>query len=190
MEAMTSVDHLVGRIAGVFRKTFFRRDQSASPGELTEHLKNTVLHRLHDLSRGAWREKIDVRTLNRLTLFGAVLGRVAHAEAGISRTELTRVRQLLQSRFPRLEASLLDWVAQAVDESASAHMDRQGLLSEFNRVSDSAEREELLDAAFAVAAADNEISEPELEELRLISNYLWLDPRTFNRIRLKWTRSP
>jgi uncharacterized tellurite resistance protein B-like protein len=185
MDAMTSVDAFMARITGVFRRVFTSRNPGAPPGELTEYLKNRVLTRLDDLSGGAWREAIDARSLNRHTLMGAVLGRVAQAEGGISGAEEARIREILASRC-RLEPPLLDWTLQAVRESAEQQTDRQGLLAEFNRVSDSEERKALVDAAFAVAAADGVISSPELEELRLISNFLWLDPRECNAIRLRW----
>jgi uncharacterized tellurite resistance protein B-like protein len=187
MDAMTSVDHFIGRISGVFRRMFAARDMG-SPGQLTEYVKNTVLQRLHDVSGGDWQREIDAPTLNRYTLFGAVLGRVADVEDGISPEELTATRRILQDRFG-IEPPLLDWVTQAVEEAGSAQLDRQGLLSEFNRISDSSERKELLDAAFAVAAADGEVSRSELEELRLISNFLWLDPRDFHQIRQRWTKT-
>jgi uncharacterized tellurite resistance protein B-like protein len=188
MDAMTSVDGFMNRITGVFRRAFTRREGGGSPGELTEYLKNTVLHRLDDLSEGSWRGQFDAATLNRFTLFGAVLGRVARAEGGISPEELDRTREILSTRF-RIQPPLLDLVVQAVEESAAAHIDRQGLLSEYNRVSDSEARKELLDAAFAVAAADGTVSKGELEELRLISNFLWIDPREYNAVRLKWMRA-
>jgi uncharacterized tellurite resistance protein B-like protein len=187
MNAMTSVDRFMNKITSVFKRTFVSRERSGVPGELSEYLKNAVLQRLHDLSGGEWKSEIDARTLNRYTLFGAVLGRVADAEDGVSDEELAKVRELLKARF-LIEPPLLDWVAQAVREASAAHMDRQGLLSEFNRISDSTERKELLDAAFAVAAADGEVGKGELEELRLISNFLWIDPRAFNDIRLRWVR--
>ena len=188
MNAMTSVDRFMDRITAVFRRTFSGRDASAAPGELSEYLKNSVLHRLHDLTRGGWREEIEARALNRYTLFGAVLGRVADVEDGISEEELAKVRDILTERFD-IRPPLLDWVTQAVNEASSANMDRQGLLSEFNRISDSAERKVLLDAAFAVAAADGVVGKQELEELRLISNFLWIDPREFNEIRVRWSRA-
>jgi uncharacterized tellurite resistance protein B-like protein len=185
MDAMTTADAFMARITGVFRRVFSSRDPGDPPGELSEFLKNRVLTRLHDLSGGAWRESIDARSLNRYTLMGAVLGRVAQAEGGISEAEGRRIREILASRCG-LEPPLLDWTLQAVRESAAQQADRQGLLAEFNRVSDSGERGELLDAAFAVAAADGVVSPAELAELRLISNFLWLDPREFNAIRLRW----
>jgi tellurite resistance protein len=47
------------------------------------------------------------------------------------------------------------------------------------------QRAELLDAAFAVAGADGVFGPGELEELRLISNFLWIDPRDFHAVRLR-----
>jgi len=185
MEAMNSVDHFMGRITGVFRRVFAARAPGGSPGELTEYLKNTVLQRLDDVSQGGWRTQVEPGNLNRYTLFGAVLGRVADVEDGISDEELAKVRAILADRFG-LQPPLLDWTVQAVREASSARMDRQALLSEYNRIADMAQRKALLDAAFAVAAADGTVGKAELEELRLISNFLWIDPRDFADIRRPW----
>ncbi len=185
MDAMDSVDHFVSRIGGVFKRMFTARNPAADPGQLARYLKNTVLQRMHDVSGGAWRAEADAATLNRYTLFGAVLGRVADVEKGISEAELDSIRGLLEERFS-LHPPLLDWVVQSVKEAASARMDRQGLLSEFNRIADMEARMELLDAAFAVASADGAVSGAELDELRLLANFLWIDPRDYNRVRQRW----
>jgi uncharacterized tellurite resistance protein B-like protein len=185
MDAMTSVDGFMNRIAGIFRGAFGNRRPKSDPGELANHLKNAVLQRLDDVSAGEWRNEADVKTLNFHTLFGAVLGRVADVEGGISDAELESIRTILAGRF-ELRSPVLDWVVQSVKEASDARLDRQGLLSEFNRVSDSAQRKHLLDACFAVAASDGSIAPEEFEELRLISNFLWLDPRDFHAVRSKW----
>ena len=49
-----------------------------------------------------------------------------------------------------------------------------------------AKRHDLLDAAFSVAASDGTVASEELSELRLISNFLWIDAREFNVIRKRW----
>jgi uncharacterized tellurite resistance protein B-like protein len=185
MDAMSQVDQVLVRMSGVFRKVFGGRQPGAPPGDLALYLKNAALQRLDDISHGEWRETIDADALNHHMLFGAVLGRVAAAEAGISEDELQRIRSIMEERLG-WTPPLLDWAVQAVRESSTGQLDRQGLLSEFNRVSDAEERRELLDAAFAVAAADGVVSGTEMEELRLISNYLWLSPREFNQIRQRW----
>jgi uncharacterized tellurite resistance protein B-like protein len=189
MDAMTSMDAVLTRMSGVLRRVFGGRKPGTPPGDLAVYLKNTVLQRVDDLSGGAWRESLDPETLNRYTLFGAVLGRVAQAEGGLSAPERDRIRDLLAQRCA-LRPPLLDWTVRAVEEAAGAQLDRQALLSEFNRVAEHDERLKLLDAAFAVAAADGEVSGPELEELRLVSNYLWLTPREFHQIRSGWIRGP
>jgi len=186
MDAMSQVDQVLVRMSGVFRKVFGGRKPGAPPGDLALYLKNSALQRLDDISSGKWRETIDADALNHHMLFGAVLGRVAAAEGGISEDELQRIRAIMEDRLG-WTPPLLDWAVQAVRESSTGQLDRQALLSEFNRIADAKERQKLLDAAFAVAAADDEVSGAELEELRLISNYLWLSPREFNQIRQRWT---
>jgi uncharacterized tellurite resistance protein B-like protein len=183
MEAMSTVDGFIGRITNVFRTAFARR----SPGgdELTRFLKNAVLHHLDEISGGSWRGEIDAETLNRYTLFGAVLGRVADLDGGISGEELARIRELLSEQFA-MQPPLLDWVVQSVEEASTSGADRQGLLSEFNRISGMKERKELLKAAFAVASLSG-FSAEESRELRTISNFLWIDPRDYNEIRQHYT---
>ncbi len=182
MDAMGTVDGFLGRITGLFRSVFAGRP--GDPGQVTEYLKNSVLQRLNDLSEGGWKGEIDADTLNRYTLFGAVLGRMAHLDDGMSDEELAAIRGILESRFD-LKPPLLDWVVQSVREAATTGPDRQGLLSEFNRISDMDERRELLEAAFHVAAATGGVSDAEAVELRTISNFLWIDPRDFHAIRAR-----
>jgi uncharacterized tellurite resistance protein B-like protein len=183
MESMSTVDTFIGRIVGVFRKALPPRSPGA--GELTEYVKNVVLQRLDDFSGGAWRASVDAESLNRYTLVGAVLGKVAAAEGGVGAGELDRIRQILASTYA-LSGEPLDWTVRAVEEVASGDLDRQALLSEFNRIADMDERKQLLNAAFAVAASDGVIAAEELEELRLISNFLWIDPRDYNAVRRRW----
>jgi tellurite resistance protein len=77
-------------------------------------------------------------------------------------------------------------VVQSVEEASMSGADRQGLLSEFNRISGMKERKELLKAAFAVASLSG-FSAEESRELRTISNFLWIDPRDYNEIRQHYT---
>lgn len=188
MEAMSQVDQVLVRMSGVFRRVFGGRKPGDPPGDLALYLKNAALHRLDDISRGEWRDVIDAESLNHHMLFGAVLGEVAAVEGGISDEEVLRIRSILEDRLG-WTPPLLDWAVQSVRDASAGQLDRQGLCSEFNRVAGADERQELLDAAFAVAAADGVVSGPELEELRLISNYLWLSPREFNQIRQRWAAS-
>lgn len=185
LKSMSFADGFMSRVTGVFRRALPGKKKS---GPLTEFLKNAVLQRMHDVSDGEWQSSIAAEDLNRYTLFGAVLGKVAAAEDGISPEEIARIRSILKARFDP-EPAVLEWIVQSVEEVCHNDMDRQALLSEYNRISEAHQRKNLLDAAFAVAASDGVISQTELEELRLISNFLWLDPRAFNEVRRKWMPS-
>jgi hypothetical protein len=141
------MDAVLARMSGVFGGSSGKKP--GTPQGSRRLSQNTVLQRVDGLFSPE--------------LFGAVLGRVAHAEGGLSAPERDRIRELLAQRFA-LRPPLLDWTVQAVEEAAGAQLDRQALLSEFNRVAEHDERIKLLDAAFAVAAADGEVSGPELED--------------------------
>jgi len=123
--------------------------------------------------------------LSQHALYAAVLGKVADTHEGKSLEEMDQIKSVMHHRR-NLKPPVLDWLVTAVRESVTADMDRQHLLSDFNRNAEMTERHDLLDAAFSVAASDGEVAPEDLLELRLISNFLWIDPREFNTIRKRW----
>ena len=187
LASQSAVEGFLGRITDVFRSTFSSAGGRGA-GSLGVHLTNAVLTRLDTLSDGKWREAMAEEDLNRVCLFAAALGKVADTEDGKSTEEMDLIAGIVSRRFG-VEPPLLDWLLDAVRLAASADMDRQKLLSEYNRITDMKGRLALLDAAFSVAAADGTVGDAELSELRLMSNYLWLDPRDFHGVRARWTKS-
>ena len=184
LASQSAVDGFLGRITDVFRGVFSGGGSRGS-ASIRPYLQNLVLTRLDELSDGRWKEHIDADRLNRACLHAAALGKVADTEDGQSAEELAIIRERLAARSGA-EPPLLDWMMEAVEEVGRAEIDRQRLLSEVNRISDMDQRLDLLDDAFAVAAADGTLGPGELEELRLVSNFLWIDPRDFNGVRLRW----
>ena len=185
MATASALDGFLSRVTGVFRGVF--GSAKPGPGALTRTLSNAVVERLDHLSQGKWTDYVDPEELNRHTLYAAVLGKVADIHQGKSSEEMERIGALMHERRG-LEPPLLDWLVEAVRDAVTGDMDRQRLLAEFNREADMEDRKDLLDAAFAVAAADGHLAEAELTELRLISNYLWIDARDFNTVRAKWNK--
>lgn len=119
---------------------------------------------------------------NFVTLYGALLYRVIRADKVVRPEETARLRHLLSEGFGFSGADIEPVVAMIETETA-AGADRQHLCAEFNRITDLEQREALLEALFAVAMADGEVSPEEEEEIRLISNFLWIETQEYVRIR-------
>jgi tellurite resistance protein len=64
-------------------------------------------------------------------------------------------------------------------------VDRQRLCAEFNRLSGEADRLRLLRGLFVLVRSQGGLSAAAEQEIRLISNYLWIDAEEFHRVRLE-----
>lgn len=117
-----------------------------------------------------------------VTLFGALLQRAIDADGVVRPEEQAALRRILGavSLFNEME---IDYMLQLVRDRAAEGAERQRLCAEFNRISTMDDRLHLLEALFAVARADGELSAAEQDELRLLSNYLWIEAQEFVRIR-------
>jgi len=118
----------------------------------------------------------------RLVLFGLLLDRVARADGVVQAAESEHIRRALEAEAG-LSGEALERVLGAVGRHAVTEADRQRLCAEFKRRSGEEDRRRLLGALFAAAAADGEVSRAEETEIRLISNYLWIDPQDYHEIR-------
>ncbi len=133
---------------------------------------------------GGVAEKRDPLRFGHAVLFGAILYRVAFADGHVDDAEIERVHALLTDQFGFGDEAA-EYVIRTIRSRAADDFDRQRLCASFNRIAEMDARLKLLECLFAVAAADGEIREEELREMRLIANYLWIDAREFHRIRTK-----
>lgn len=119
-----------------------------------------------------------------VTLFGALLYRVIYADRIVQPEEAKRLREVLANDFDLADGEV-EYVIRLIQKRVAEDIDRQRLCADFNRITGLGERLTLLKALFAIAQADGEVSEEEATEIRLISNYLWIDVQDFVRIRRK-----
>ena len=119
-----------------------------------------------------------------VALFGALLYRVIYADRVVEATEAARLRSLLSEQFGFAQGEV-DTMLRLIQQRVADDHDRQRLCADFNRLTGPEERHQLLAALFELAKADGEVSGEEEEEIRLISNYLWIEIQDFVRIRRK-----
>jgi len=178
LEGQGVVDGVLGKIRGFFSRAA-RHDRST----LAEELRTRLQDRVRDSLDHA---PTDDERFDRAVLFGGLLHAVARADGTVDTSEVEQIRSILVGRGD-LPDDELHTVTDVVGAQITADVDEQRLAGAFNRVSDEPDRRRLVEALFAVAMADGELDERELERVRRISDYLWIDRRTFNDIRLAAT---
>lgn len=179
------VDVVLGRVRGVVGGLFGggSRTPSSLADVLRSRVQDRVRARLEELSREA---TVDAETLNRAALFGAILQKVARADGTVTDKELAALGEVLRRRFDYTDLEA-ETITSVVAEQVTDDVDLRRLVAEFNRIADDAARTELLEALFIVAAAEGGVAAAEVEEIRRTADFLWIDRRTFNEIRLRHT---
>ncbi len=157
---------LLGRIGRLFKK--------ANPSALGATVRSLV---------GSEGKEVSVREAY-VALFGALLYRVIYADRVVDAGEVDRLRNVLAERF-QFEGGEADYIIRLIQQRVAEDHDRQRLCAEFNRLTDLADRITLLEALFETAASDGEVSAEEEAEVRLISNYLWIEVQDFVAARRK-----
>jgi uncharacterized tellurite resistance protein B-like protein len=154
-----------------------RQPKSAPPGE-TETVR-AIVERLAALPAERARH---------LAAFAYVLGRVAHADLKISAAETRRMEEVLQrvGGLPEELAVLAVEIARRQNEMFGG-TENFLVTREFKAISNPDERRRLLDCLFAVAAADDSISNAEDTQLRLIASELGFSHAEFVAARSAWS---
>ena len=145
-----------------------------------------VLHQvMARLSRPSKPGGQDARRFQQAVLFGSILYRVAYADSRLDDRELEQLRAILTGLLG-FSGEESEQVIAAITERAAEDLDRQRLCASFNRVAEMEDRLKLLGCLFAVAKADGRLDDAELQEIRLIANYLWIDAREFHEVRRQY----
>ncbi len=181
LETHTVVDMLLDRVRSVFSWSRGKRESASLADVLRSRLQTRVRESLASLASETDR---DAARLNRATLFGAILQKVAVADGAVDAPERARIIQLLGDRFG-FGTEELATIEAVLAEQVTGDVDERRLAAEFNRVSDGGERRQLLWAMFHVATADGRLDASEVDGIRRIADFLWIDRRTFNDVRLE-----
>jgi uncharacterized tellurite resistance protein B-like protein len=120
--------------------------------------------------------------------FAYVLGRVANADSDISEPE-TRTMERIVEKFgglPEDQAVLAVQIAKSQNRLFGG-TETFLVTREFREISGREQREKLLDALFAVSAADNDVSVEEEAQIRQIADELGFPLEDFVRVRSKYS---
>jgi uncharacterized tellurite resistance protein B-like protein len=119
--------------------------------------------------------------------FAYVLSRVAHADLDISAEETAKMEDLVRSRagLPEEQAVLVVEIAKSQNRLFGG-TENFLVTREFAAMSSPEQRRELLDALFAVAAADGGISSAEESQIGQIASELGFSQREYAEARSQW----
>lgn len=183
VESHGVLDVIVDRVKSLFTWGALRpkgKRSSSLADVLRTRLQKRVKEQMATLSTEA---ALDATELNRAVLFGALLQKVAFADGEASADECDKIGELLTGTFG-YEPEETRVIVDTIGCDVTSDVDVQRLVSEFNRVTDLGGRLDLLNALFRVADADGTISDAEVDEIRRIADFMWIDRREFNDLRL------
>ena len=125
-------------------------------------------------------ESMDSEKARYIAAFAYILGRVAHADLDISPVETQSMEEIVQKlgHLPEDQAVLVVQIAKS-QHRLFGGTENFLVTREFVRVSDAAQRAELLDCLFAVSAADQSISGVEEAQIRQVASELGFSHRQF-----------
>lgn len=178
---------------GAFSRLLIGRRAQATAGApnretyLNDFVRNRVYYTMRRrLQTEAIEWNISDEELRRLGLAGGLLALVARVSEDVTDDERAAMTTALQSAWtlPSESARFVVEVALAGGE----RLDLYTLVRELAGVTSEEERHALLDALFAVAAADERASFEEIEEIRLIAQGLKLSHQEFIDAKLKVPR--
>jgi len=161
-------------------KTLFSKQRPEQKLDLDEFFHNKILFKLR---RRIGTDRITPET-RRLCLLGGLMGIVAQADGEIDPRELEEIRTQLRLHN-NFDLESLEILTTIIEEESVRGLDRASLISEYASHATFEERVDLMDLLFAVAAADQALTYPELEELRGISAALGLSHRQYIDAKLR-----
>jgi uncharacterized tellurite resistance protein B-like protein len=165
----STVELLVKRMRGLFTKA-----PAKHVVDLDEFVKNKILYKF----KRRFADSPITPELRRLCLLGGLMGLVAQADGEIEQPEMAEIRKQLQFHGS-FDSDQLDVLMSIIAEESARGLDRARLIAEYAGNATFAQRVELLDLLFAVAAANGSLTYAELEELRGVSAALNLSHRQY-----------
>lgn len=122
--------------------------------------------------------------LRKLSLAGGLMARVAHVDREVTESEFSAMVEALRKDWS-LSREQAAFVTEIALSEFGVELDPYRLNREFFTATSEQERVRFMDALFAVAKADGEISHYETEEIRLISHGLKLTHQQFIQAKLR-----
>lgn len=194
-EIHAALDHdnhsLLHQIGRAFRLALGIRARGPNREDLLpEFLRNRIYYALHmRLGKHIDELGVDQHEVYTLALAGGLLARVARVDAEVTPAEHDQIVAILQEWW-HLDHARATLVAEVALAESAASLDFFRLAKEFAESTTVEQRERFLDALFAVAIADGELSGAESAEISRITAAINLPHDRFVAARMRLPRQP
>lgn len=181
---------LIGTFGRLLNGPLQRRHQAMADAPnrekyLDDFLRNRIFYQVRRrMDLGAAELDLPEQMLRKLSLAGGLMARVAHVDEEVSESERESIILALQQGWD-LEEEAAALVAEIALAEFSAGMDFYRLTREFFEATTRKERIKFAETLFRVAAADDDITHDETEEIRRVANGLKLTHKQFIQAKLK-----
>lgn len=184
---------VIGQMGQIVRSAMGRRSKAVANApnrekQLFDFVHNRVFYLVRErMGREDIEFDLSEAQLRKLSLAGALLGRVAYADRHVDETEITAIGDVLKDKWSlKPEQAVL--VAEVSASAASRGLDYYRVMRGFYDATTEQERTQFLHALFAVARAHDDVSNEEIENIRSIATFLKLDHRDFIDAKLQIPR--
>jgi uncharacterized tellurite resistance protein B-like protein len=155
---------------------------------LDEYIQNRVYYVIRRrLDQAGVAPKLSDAEIRKLSLAGGMMAVVARTNPQVAEQEKAVMTSTLQQNW-RLNDEQATFLVDVAVSQQPADLDSFRLADGFAAVSDYDERGQLVDALFAIAAADGAVNNDEVETIRGMANALVLTHERFIEAKLKATR--
>lgn len=177
-----------GGLSKLFRGLATAPAQASGPNR-EAYLDDFVTNRVYfvmqrRIERGEGTLNLPDAALRKLSLAGGMFARVAGANPEITSAERATMIDLLCQHWP-LSPPEAGFVVDVAIAQLPAGIDNFRLADGFAQVSEYEERGQLVDALFALAAADGAVTEAEVEDIREMAGALSLPHQRFIEAKLR-----
>jgi len=153
-----------------------------------EFLKNKVYYEVRRrLDLGEANLEISDEDLRKLSMAGGLMARVAQTDKIVLTEEKDKMISILRENW-HLTREAATFVVEVAMAEGGADFDYLRMSREFLEITQPAERASFLDILFAVANADNKISNAELKEIHHIAGYLLMSSNSVMEVHSKFIK--
>lgn len=186
MDASVGLFGSVGRLVSgsVSRREEALRNAPNREEHFEDFIKNKVYYGVQlrvesgDNGSSGGLTEIPDANLRLLSLAGGLMARVAHVDLEVTDEEFAAIVAALEADW-NLDRQQSSFVAEVAVSEIGPDMDYYRLTREFFETTDEEQRAEFLNVLFAVADADEGVSNEEIEEIRTIASALRLPHKKF-----------
>jgi uncharacterized tellurite resistance protein B-like protein len=155
---------------------------------LDEYIQNRVYYVIRRrIDEAGVAPKLSDAEIRKLSLAGGMMAVVARTNPQVTADEQAAIKATLQQNW-RLNDEQAAFLIDVAISQQPADLDSFRLADGFATVSDYDERGQLVDALFAIAAADGAVNNDEVEAIRALANAMVLTHERFIEAKLKATR--